>query len=122
MIDGDTMIENEKCPCAAVAELAAIVKSQQKQIEKNEKIIEMIRNQRVDDYTKIELLFSSVDTVIQSAQTMQQRFEKFIDEREKDDEKESDDLRQRIRNITDEVLKWGIFLCLGYVAMKLGLM
>lgn len=116
------MIDNEKCPCAAVAELSIIVSQQQKQIEKNEKLIEQNINQRTQDYIKLELLFSNFETTLKSMDIMQKRFEKFLEEQEKEEEKESDDLRKRVRGITDEVLKWGIFLFLGYAAMKLGLM
>lgn len=111
------MIDNEKCPCAAVAELAKCVELLERRLSENEKLTRENDKKLSNDYTNIALITQQNQQSAEALKEINKKIAELIDERKSTD----NDFKKRVRAIVDDVLRWGILLLLAFVAAKIGL-
>ena len=110
-------MEDKKCPCAAVAELKIMVKLLSDKVEGNEERIRRGEEKLSNDYTRLEVIASQMQGIASTMTQIQTQIMDLVNERR---EKECN-LKNRVTKLIDDILRWGIFLLLGYVAMQFGL-
>lgn len=109
--------KEEKCPCAAVAELKTMVELLSKRVDSNENRIKDGEGKLGHDYARLEVITVQIGNLVDTMGNIQDQFQEFLIEK-KESEK---GFKKRVHGLVDDVLRWGILLLLGYVAFKLGL-
>lgn len=109
--------KEEKCPCAAVAELKTMVELLSKRVDSNENRIKYGEGKLWHDYARIEIITVQIGNLVDTMGNIQDQFQELLSEK-KESEK---GFKNRVHGLVDDVLRWGILLLLGYVALKLGL-
>lgn len=107
----------EKCPCAAVAELKTMVELLSKRVDSNETRIKDGEGKLGHDYARLEVITVQIGNLVDTMGGIQKEFESFLAEKRECET----GFKNRVHGLVDDVLRWGILLLLGYVALKLGL-
>lgn len=112
--------KKETCPCAAVAELKIMVELLTKKVENNESRLKVGEDKLNNDYTRLEVITMQISNVANTMEKIQEQIVELVEERRKKEQAQETDLKRRVHDITDEVIKWGVLLLLSFVAVKLG--
>ena len=116
------MEENkEMCPCTAVAELKTIVEFLTKKTEENERKIEDSQAKLSNDFTKLELITREIENVSKTLNSIQNNFQEYMQRQQEKEEDSSKTFAARVNAVVEEVIRWGIILVLGYIAVKIGI-
>lgn len=113
-------MEHEKqnpCPCAAVAELKTMVVLLTKKVDENETRIKEGESKLSRDYTRLELITQEMGSIAGTMKDIQQQIYALVEEKKQRD----NGFVKRVHGIVDDVIRWGILLLLGYVAIQMGL-
>lgn len=105
------------CPCAAVAELKTVVELLSKRVDSNETRIKEGEGKLGHDYARLEVITHQIENLVDTMNGIQEEFKTFLSERRESEK----GFKSRVHGLVDDVLRWGILLLLGYVALKLGL-